>query len=347
MVLPCCVQVATQLPSSDIRALLMDRSPLINTTHVTNGLMVNGRKTNGLTDYNHKRLKGTLASLLQESPLGQQPLLLQGSCLAGAVADQCAPELLQLYAHCLGLQLRHVAEDASVAQDCKWQSKSNSTSQAADAELLDEGVAEAADKAVIEQGLGHDGSHANGMMMDAAMEDMNPDFAHGGNQGFVPQDQVDPLNPNANMEQEGFATESLNPPSSCWQQDESVDQEDSSSSSHATALNGFTPRTKLVLRQLQQALTDERARESAGFKRKRGIATTIGDAAAALPFSSVLEHAAVAQQPGSGKMPHLSRVDASRWFFEVLVLQNRGYITMHQQQPYADVIVQAQPKLFA
>lgn len=40
-----------------------------------------------------------------------------------------------------------------------------------------------------------------------------------------------------------------------------------------------------------------------------------------------------------------SRLDASRWFFEMLVLKTRDYVDLEQPTPYGDIIIRPCPKL--
>lgn len=39
------------------------------------------------------------------------------------------------------------------------------------------------------------------------------------------------------------------------------------------------------------------------------------------------------------------RRDASRWFFEMLVLKTRNYVQLTQEEPYADISISATSKL--
>ena len=39
------------------------------------------------------------------------------------------------------------------------------------------------------------------------------------------------------------------------------------------------------------------------------------------------------------------RKDASRWFFEMLVLKTRNYVTLKQEAPYGDIAIAATSKL--
>lgn len=40
-----------------------------------------------------------------------------------------------------------------------------------------------------------------------------------------------------------------------------------------------------------------------------------------------------------------SRVDASRWFFEMLVLRTRNYVELEQPSPYGDITIRPRPAL--
>lgn len=42
-----------------------------------------------------------------------------------------------------------------------------------------------------------------------------------------------------------------------------------------------------------------------------------------------------------------SRVDACRWFFELLVLKSKNWVDLEQGEPYADISITARPKLLA
>ena len=42
-----------------------------------------------------------------------------------------------------------------------------------------------------------------------------------------------------------------------------------------------------------------------------------------------------------------SRLDACRWFFELLALKNKDYVELGQAAPYADIRIGQRPKLAA
>ncbi len=42
-----------------------------------------------------------------------------------------------------------------------------------------------------------------------------------------------------------------------------------------------------------------------------------------------------------------SRLDACRWFFELLVLKTRNYVDLEQPAPYGNISITARPKLLA
>jgi cohesin complex subunit SCC1 len=106
---------------------------------------------------------------------------------------------------------------------------------------------------------------------------------------------------------------------------------DPSQVDHASS---FTTRTRLVLSQLQQAA-------GAGGSQRRGSA----DGGKRRKLQQ--------QQPGAAVvsagelLQNKSRMDASRWFFELLVLRNKGFVDLQQQQAYGDVVVVPSAKLLA
>ena len=109
-----------------------------------------------------------------------------------------------------------------------------------------------------------------------------------------------------------------------------ADAADAAHPSAADLTSSFTPRTRLVLAALQRALGAPSLASSAAAKRRH------------------LQHAAAANASvsvGSLMQQCSSRMDASRWFFELLVLQNKGYVALSQQGAYGDVQVLPRPQL--
>ena len=49
------------------------------------------------------------------------------------------------------------------------------------------------------------------------------------------------------------------------------------------------------------------------------------------------------QQFTAGK----TRLDAARWFFELLVLKSKDFVELEQTQPYADICIRPRPLLMA
>ena len=47
----------------------------------------------------------------------------------------------------------------------------------------------------------------------------------------------------------------------------------------------------------------------------------------------------------NGLLEGKGRKDASRWFFEMLVLKTRNYVNLQQEEPYGDISVSATSKL--
>lgn len=94
--------------------------------------------------------------------------------------------------------------------------------------------------------------------------------------------------------------------------------------------SSFTQRTRLVLSQLQQLA----APSSSSRPSKR----------ARLQHCGVHSSAAVSS---ASLMQGRSRIDASRCFFELLVLRNKGYVALAQAEPYGLVRVEPRPQLWA
>lgn len=87
------------------------------------------------------------------------------------------------------------------------------------------------------------------------------------------------------------------------------------------AHDGFTARTKSVLKVLQK-----RFEPSPGNKRSRQSAEGT---------SNTLELDSIVQ----GK----SRLEACRWFFESLVLRNKGFVDLEQSEPYGTITIRPMP----
>lgn len=96
----------------------------------------------------------------------------------------------------------------------------------------------------------------------------------------------------------------------------------------ATASDGFTARTRYLLYQLQKLLPMGSSVDGG----KHATEVSVSDQV--LP---------VLQDP-SRKQP--SRISCARMFVDLLVLQNRSYITLSQPSPYKDMKITAKPKLY-
>lgn len=108
---------------------------------------------------------------------------------------------------------------------------------------------------------------------------------------------------------------------------------------------GFTSRTRLVMKHLQHAAAAAAGPSatatpaSAGSGRRR--------ISAAPPPNLATAGSKDLDQHGSEAAPlsfksltrgH-NRLDACRWFYEVLVLGNKGLVTVKQDEPYGDIAV--------
>uniref|UniRef100_A0A1D2ABU0 Uncharacterized protein n=1 Tax=Auxenochlorella protothecoides TaxID=3075 RepID=A0A1D2ABU0_AUXPR len=96
----------------------------------------------------------------------------------------------------------------------------------------------------------------------------------------------------------------------------------SGTSSGAGRPDGFTARTQAVL----ETLGARFATPDVGAKRRRGRDASDPGQATQLGFSALVA--------GRG------RSEAARWFFELLVLQDRGHVRLTQEQAYGEIAVQ-------
>ena len=91
-----------------------------------------------------------------------------------------------------------------------------------------------------------------------------------------------------------------------------------------SARDGFTKRTVRVLNHLQNCFAP-----SIGDKRPRD-----------------LDHSSLPPLSLDDIVRERSRLDACRWFFESLVLRNKGFLSLNQQEPYSDIMLLPTSKLF-
>lgn len=97
----------------------------------------------------------------------------------------------------------------------------------------------------------------------------------------------------------------------------------------ADARDSFTYRTRMVLSSLQTNF--EAAAEQNSLKKRRLSSTSPHHPSPEVSMNAMVE----------GK----SRKDASRWFFEMLVLKARNYVNLKQDEPYGDIHISATSKL--
>lgn len=108
---------------------------------------------------------------------------------------------------------------------------------------------------------------------------------------------------------------------------------------------GFTSRTRLVMKHLQHAAAaaagpSAAATPASGGSSRRRISAAPPPSLAAAGGKDLEQQGSVAS-PLSFKtltQGH-NRLDACRWFYEVLVLGNKGLVTVKQDEPYGDVAV--------
>jgi hypothetical protein len=118
---------------------------------------------------------------------------------------------------------------------------------------------------------------------------------------------------------------------------------------------GFTSRTRLVMRHLQHAAAAAAPGPSAaaaagmgtpatGSKRRISAVPPPG-LAAAVEGKKAGAHAGAAGSAGAvslsfqGLTQGHGRLDACRWFYEMLVLGNKGLVGLQQQEAYGDVLI--------
>lgn len=94
------------------------------------------------------------------------------------------------------------------------------------------------------------------------------------------------------------------------------------------AADGFTARTKVVLDHLTQRFM---APASGSKRRHTGAAAGTTPAVESLALDTL-----VAGRP---------RLEACRWFFEALVLRNKGYVDLQQEEPYGEIKIMPLAKL--
>lgn len=89
------------------------------------------------------------------------------------------------------------------------------------------------------------------------------------------------------------------------------------------ARDGFTARTKVVLDHLQQRFFPP---QGSGMKRRH-------------PASAAGLAPAVESLSLDGLVQGRPRLEACRWFFEALVLKNKGYVDLRQAAPYGEIAI--------
>ncbi|KAL0026365.1 hypothetical protein WJX79_003149 [Trebouxia sp. C0005] len=173
--------------------------------------------------------------------------------------------------------------------------------------------------------------------MDASAGAAQPGFS---DQGFgaggdmtIGDDRYEGLSPAGPAEdaQDGMAT--ATPPLT---DGHSIPEEVGSQGTELKSVGGdahtkdsFTSRTKMVLSSLQTNF--EAAAEPGSVKKRR--------------LSSNSSHGSAPQVSMNALVEGKGRKDASRWFFEMLVLKTRNYVNLKQEEPYSDISISATSKL--
>lgn len=96
----------------------------------------------------------------------------------------------------------------------------------------------------------------------------------------------------------------------------------------AYSKDGFTARTRVVLGHLQSKFSNTPA---PGSKRRHPQSSSPAEEAKEVSLGRLV----------AGK----TRLEACRWFFESLVLRNKGFVDLEQSEPYGDILIKPLSKL--
>ncbi|KAA6426441.1 MAG: sister chromatid cohesion 1 4 [Trebouxia sp. A1-2] len=329
---PACLDIAsnkpnTELPKAEIMSLLKDPSSLVQVRDSISTLQGNKQIQNSF-------------HVASYSELAQESLLHRP-----AVSANMAPQLYSLYQTAMTSKqdLAQQRLQATAAERSFWPDATQEATAAAVA--ADEmAAAEAAEpEAALNGGDALDfggpvdmaGVHDD--RMDASAGAAQPGFS---DQGFgaggdmtIGDDRYEGLSPAGPAEdaQDGMAT--ATPPLT---DGHSIPEEVGSQGTELKSVGGdahtkdsFTSRTKMVLSSLQTNF--EAAAEPGSVKKRR--------------LSSNSSHGSAPQVSMNALVEGKGRKDASRWFFEMLVLKTRNYVNLKQEEPYSDISISATSKL--
>lgn len=329
----------TELPKSEIMGLLKDPTALI-------------KVRNNASSLSHARRVPDTFHVTRQSDLAQESMLHWP-----AVSARMAPQLFSLYTDAMSTKeersaTRHaqapaerraipatVRADAAAGQDAEAISRTGATEEATAAGVRADEIAaaEAAEpETALEMMPATDIAEppAGPMDVDTAGPDamyQHDDFAagqepamlDGHEEGLSTGGPASSGGPRSNMATPPF-TDGHPMPSST---DQASELQSWGSDGHAK--DSFTNRTKLVLDHLQ---TNFGAAQSGSVAKKRRLSS-------GSPYNMPPQVSMNALVEGK------SRRDASRWFFEMLVLKTRNYVNLTQEEPYADISISATSKL--
>ncbi|KAK9830472.1 hypothetical protein WJX72_011940 [[Myrmecia] bisecta] len=316
-----------ELAGADIRALLQDRSSLMT------------RRGPSAAHLQHQHA-GELSVALQADQAGDSALYHAG------ISDVLAPALYRLYQRALN------HKQAAPSSKARRPSAAAAAAAAPEDAEEDHAAAAAAEQALAERVAGHDGAggraevHA-GMMdneqfeggafgeeeqfMDMDGHDMAPAgpssagaFSHGdftADDGAAPSDEPSPSKSLSRRRASTGAGENGAGPS-----DDQVLELGAEPDAEDTSKDSFTNRTKLVHNHLKTQFFGETAR-----KRKQR---------AGEPLTPLVPEIGL-----NGLVQGKTRLDASRWFFEMLVLKTKNFVELQQAEPYADILIEPKARL--
>lgn len=319
----------TELPKADIMSLLKDPSSLVRVRDSTSKIQSN------------KQIRNTF-HVASYSELAQESLLHWP-----AVSSTMAPELFSLYKDAMTSKQDLVADRQRTASKATERLSALDEATAAAAAADERAAAAAAEpEAALDGGaaaefgdptefggpVDMEGVQGEGMDHDLPQPTLSDQGFAGGGDVPMSDDRHEGLSPAGPSEHELGLPEATPP----WTDAHAVSEGAGSQGTELASVGGadsakdnFTNRTKMVLSSLQ---TNFEAAAELGSVKKRRLSS-------GSQYAPGLEISMNALVDGKG------RKDASRWFFEMLVLKTRNYVSLKQEEPYGDISIAATSKL--
>ncbi len=323
---------ATQMPSEEIRRLLNDRAPLLKRRGLTRDAGPAG--TSGGPEAPPR-----VFDVRAQSEAAKDSFMYRPAC-----TNRLDPELLAVFNRALG-----VSDDGKIPGAAGAGRRKNAASAAnndADGDAFG-----------ISPELGHPGagvsptSYGGGASPAPSwggFDDGGPAMSDGFEPDYIENSQDDGTNPmTANNARAGGAAaplafmsmgsgeDSLRVSLGGFGDEENDDGATpggapgaDGAASGGLASDGFTARTKVVLEHLAYRFVGP----TSGGKRRH-------------PGSAVPQTPLVESLPLDGFVGGRNRLEACRWFFEALVLRNKSYVDLKQNEPYGEISILPLDKL--